>query len=58
MLELTWLQIPSHRVLDLELLLLLIEFSAEDVEVNGVDDEILEFPDSVYLQLLQQHRVG
>ena len=34
------LDVAAHGVLDLELLLLLVELAAEEVEVDGVDDEV------------------
>ena len=42
LLELSGLQVPAHRVLDLELLGALVELPTDDVEVDGVDDEVLE----------------
>ena len=54
----TRFEITSHGVLNFELLLLLIKFPPEDVEVDGVDDEIFEFADGGHVQCFQEIRVG
>ena len=41
-LNLSWLQIPTHRILYLELLLLLVEFATDDFLVDGIDDEVFK----------------
>ena len=56
--EFSRLEIPSHGVLDFELLFLLIKFSTEDVEVDSIDDEVFEFSDCGHLQFLEEQRVG
>lgn len=37
-LDLSRFQIPSHCILNLELLLLLVELASNDILVDGVDD--------------------
>lgn len=39
-LNLSGLEISAHRVLDLELLLLLVEFATDDFLVDCIDDEV------------------
>ena len=56
--DLVGLDIAAHGVLDLELLLLLVELAAEEVEVDGVDDEVFELAYRRYLEGLEEVRVG
>jgi hypothetical protein len=37
--------VPADGILDLELLLLLVESTADDVEIDGLDDEVLQLTD-------------
>ena len=57
LLELSGLQVPAHRVLDLELLSALVELPTDDVEVDGVDDEVLEVANCRHFEDLEELRV-
>lgn len=57
-LDLPRLEIPAHRVLHLQLLLLLVQFSAENVEVDSVYDEVLQVADRRHLEGLEEVSVG
>jgi hypothetical protein len=37
--------VPSDGIFDLELLLLLVESTANDVEIDGLNDEVLQLAD-------------
>lgn len=39
------LEVPSHCVFHLKLLLLLIQFSTEDIKVDSIDDQVLQLSD-------------
>jgi len=54
MFEFARFEVSSHCVLDFELLLFLIKFSTEDVEVDRIDDQVFEFPNCGHLQLLKK----
>lgn len=46
------LQISPHCVFHFELFFLLIQLSAEYIEVDGVDDQVLEFADGRHIERL------
>ena len=56
--HLSGLEIPAHRVFDLELLLLLIQLAADDLLVDSIDDEVFELANRRYLEVLEEVRVG
>ena len=47
-------EIAAHGVLDLELALFLVEFSFEDVEIDGIDDEVFEFAHGGHVERLHE----
>ena len=53
-LNLSWLQIPTHRILYLELLLLLVELAPDDILVDGIDDQVFKLADARDLQHAQK----
>lgn len=54
--ELSRSKVTAHSVLDLQLLRLLIEFAAENVEVDRVDNQVLKGTDRRCLE--RAHQVG
>ncbi len=47
-------QVPAHRVFYFKLLLLLVQLSLDNVKVDRIDDEILQFTDTVDVQNFEQ----
>ena len=56
-LRLPGLEVMSNRKLDLELLVLLVEFAADEVEVDAVDDQVLQFAYVRHVELLEESAV-
>ena len=52
--HLSGLEIPAHRVFDLELLLLLIQLAADDLLVDSIDDEVFELADGRDMQNIKE----
>lgn len=52
------LHIPAHRILHLELLLLLVELTPEDVLVDRIDDQVFKFSDIRHVQSFEEVGVG
>ena len=49
-LDFAWFEIPAHRVLHFELLLLLVELASDDFLVDRIDNEVFQFADARYLE--------
>ena len=52
-LDLSWFKISPHSILYFKLLLVLIEFSSDDILINGVYYQIFEFTDGRCLEFVQ-----
>ena len=51
-------QVAAHAAVHLHLLVALVQLALDDVAVDSLDEEVLQLPDVLQLQLLQQQRVG
>lgn len=58
MLELSFAEITSHGKLDLKLLLFLVEFAANDILVDSVDNQVFQLADRGHVEFGEEAGVG